>query len=469
MAKILSLRLNYKGKFLDYAKEGKEIKKNFIIGQNKYLQWQILEPSFPDKHQLIKQKGGEFVMQLVPGSELSCEKDGNPLDLSYLKQHNLLSGNELVLKKDIKGTMTISQDWSVDFDFREPWVAVLTAEERAIVAQYARRSAPDAVSRFNRTVIWIVLLLAIAFLMLFDLALKPEYALEETIQQRMQSIQTAQRITPELVSPSVSAAEPLGEAPEPTETADATDAPATTGTGPRGSAGLTSALQGFDAAATGTAPALTIATVTEGFTASRPGSSPGGVAGTGPGPAGSPGTGTSAGSSYNPAATPVFGDIGSVVTSGPQTGGYSVRPEGASGVHVTGDASTLAPSGQSWGDVTEQQRIAADFARRGISTVSEGSITALDEDTRTRYTSLREQIQSRQSQIEHAYREMQIRQSVSFTITLFIRADGTVRESQVVPNGSYPEAFVSRVKSIVDAWTFNVREEMAYQFRVRAG
>src|SRR5690554_2647073 len=121
MAKILSLRLNYKGKFLDYAKEGKEIKKNFIIGQNKYLQWQILEPSFPDKHQLIKQKGGEFVMQLVPGSELSCEKDGNPLDLSYLKQHNLLSGNELVLKKDIKGTMTISQDWSVDFDFREPW------------------------------------------------------------------------------------------------------------------------------------------------------------------------------------------------------------------------------------------------------------------------------------------------------------------------------------------------------------
>nr|MDK2851260.1 hypothetical protein [Candidatus Cloacimonadota bacterium] len=464
MAKILSLRLNYKGKFLDYAKEGKEIKKKFIIGQNKNLQWQILDPSFPDKFQLIKQKGRQYVMQLPPGSELSCEIDGKPLDSEYLKQNHLLSGNELVLNKDMKGTLTVSKDWSIDFDFREPWVAVLTDEERAIVAQYARRSKPDAISRFNRTVVWIVLLLTVAFILLFDQVLKPEYTFEETIQERLQNIQSAQRVIPEIVSPQPSFAQPLDNTPEQTE-ADATDSQVTTGTGPRGSAGLTRTLQGFDASATGTAPALTIATVTEGFTANRPGSRPGNGISTGRGTV----AGIATGTAYNPAATPVFEDIGSVVTSGPQTGGYSVRPEGASGIHITGDASSLAPSGQSWGDVVEQQRIAADFARRGISTVNESSITTLDEDTRTKYTSLREQIESRQSQIEHAYREMQIRQNVSFTITLFIRADGTVKESQVIPNGSYPEAFVAKVKSIVDSWKFNVREEMAYQFRIRAG
>ncbi|MCB5253550.1 MAG: hypothetical protein LHW51_11310, partial [Candidatus Cloacimonetes bacterium] len=80
MAKVLSLRLNYKGKFLDYAKEGKEIKNKFVIGSNKFLQWQILEPAFPDKHTFIKQKGGEYVMELLPNSQLSCERDGDTLD-----------------------------------------------------------------------------------------------------------------------------------------------------------------------------------------------------------------------------------------------------------------------------------------------------------------------------------------------------------------------------------------------------
>jgi hypothetical protein len=466
MAKVLSLRLNYKGKFLDYAKEGKEIKKNFFIGSNKFLQWQILEPSFPDKHMFIKHKGGDYVMQMLPGSKLSCEKGGTEVDNNYLKQNNLLSGNELVLKEDIKGTLTLSPDWSVDFDFREPWIAVLTPEEKAIVAQYARRTRPDAVTRFNRTVIWLVFLLTLLFLFLFDMFLKPEYASVDTIEEQLMTRKAqAQKVTPEITTPSPSYAqsEPT-EAPDEGEGAETAQTGTQQGTG--GSSSLTSALQGFDAGAVGTAPAFQIATVAEGFAAARPG---GGGSGAGPGPGGGPGAGAGAGSSYNPANTPAFGDVGSVVTTGPATGGYSQAPEGAQGVHVTGDASTLAPSGRAWGDVLKQQQIAAEYKNRGISTVREGSIGGLDESTRTSYSSLREQIEARQSQIEQAYREMQIRQSVSFTITLFIRADGTVRESQVVPNGSYPESFVSRVKSIVDSWKFNVREEMAYQFRVRAG
>ena len=199
MAKILSLRLNYKGKFLDYAKEGKEIKKKFVIGSNKFLQWQILDPAFPDKHTLIKKKGGEYVMELPPDSQVTCERGRDTLDTQYLKQNNLLAGNELVLKEDIQGTLTLAPNWSVDFDFREPWVAVLTPEERAIVAQYARRSKPDSVTRFNRTVIWIVVILTVLFLAIFDQVLRPEYKSILNVGDILQSQQNdAQKVVPDI-------------------------------------------------------------------------------------------------------------------------------------------------------------------------------------------------------------------------------------------------------------------------------
>lgn len=463
MSKILSLRLNYKGKFLDYAKEGKEIKKTFVIGSNKFLQWQILEPAFPDKHTLIKQKGGEYIMELPPNSQVSCERGDNTLDTQYLKQNKLLSGNELVLKEDIKGTVTLAPNWSVDFDFREPWVAVLTPEEKAIVAQYARRSKPDSVTKFNRTVIWMVVVLTVLFLAIFDLALKPEYKSIQTVEEILLSQQSdAQKVMPDIAPGATAFDEP--EIPA-EQAAPGTPTGKPGGTGKStGSSSLTSALQGFDAGAIGTAPALQIATVAEGFSSGRPG----GGAGSGIGGAGH-GSGAGAGSSYNPALTPSFGDVASVVGKGPSTGGYAQAPAGAQGVHVLGDASTLAPSGKAWGDISKQKQIAASYSSRGISTVSEGSIGGMDEGSRAKFTTVREQIQARQSQIEQAYRESQITQKVSFTITVYISSNGAVRESMVVPNGSYPGSFVARIKSIVDGWTFNVKEELAYQFKIRAG
>lgn len=468
MAKILSLRLNYKGKFLDYAKEGKEIKKRFMIGSNKHLQWQILESNFPDRHLFIKKKGGEYVMQLPPNSQLSCERGDVALDTQYLKQNHLFDGNELILKEDIKGTVTLAPNWSVDFDYREPWVAILTPEEKAIVAQYARRSKPDSVTKFNRTIVWMVLILTVLFLLIFDLALKPEYRTIQTVEEILESQQIdAQKVVPALTPGAVSS---YTEPEKPAETAtQVTPQGKPGGTGrSTGSSSLTSALSGFDAGAVGTAPALQIATVAEGFSAGRPGG--GGGGGTGPGSGGGgPGSGQGAGSSYNPSLTPSFGDLASVVGKGPSTGGYSEAPAGAQGVHVLGDASKLAPSGKAWGDASKQKQIAASYSARGISTVSEGSIGSMDESSRAKFTTVREQIQARQSQIEQAYRESQITQKVSFTITVFISSNGTVRESMVVPNGSYPGNFVARIKSIVDGWNFNVKEELAYQFKIRAG
>lgn len=467
MSKILSLRLNYKGKFLDYAKEGKEIKKKFVIGSNKFLQWQILEPSFPDKHTLVKHKSGEFVMELPPNSQLHCERGDATLDTQYLNKNNLLKGNELVLKEDISGTVTLSPNWVVDFDFREPWVSVLTAEEEAIVAQYARRSPPDAISRFNRMIIWMAIILTVIFLFIFDMVLKPESISIQTVEEALRNKQfEAQKVVPDIAPAGPVAVE------EPKKPADpdikGTPAGRPGGTGKStGSSSLTAALQGFNAGAVGTAPAIQIATVAEGFSAGRPGGGGGaGGAGAGGGAGGNVG---SAGSSYNPALLPSFENVSSVVGSAPATGGYTQAPAGAQGVHVLGDASKLAPSGQAWGDVTKQKQIAASYSSRGISPVSEGSISGLDEDSRAKFTTIREQIQARQSQIEQAYRESQITQKVSFTITVFISSNGSVRESAVVPNGSYPAAFVARIKSIVDGWTFNVKQELAYQFKIRAG
>ncbi|MCB5265867.1 MAG: hypothetical protein PHT37_03160 [Candidatus Cloacimonetes bacterium] len=469
MAKILSLRLNYKGKFLDYAKEGKEIKKKFVIGSNKFLQWQILDPAFPDKHTLIKKKGGEYVMELPPDSQVTCERGRDTLDTQYLKQNNLLAGNELVLKEDIQGTLTLAPNWSVDFDFREPWVAVLTPEERAIVAQYARRSKPDSVTRFNRTVIWIVVILTVLFLAIFDQVLRPEYKSILNVGDILQSQQNdAQKVVPDITPGDVATFTEPDKSVEKKPGTTTTKRPGGTTTGrATGSSSLTSALQGFDASAVGTAPAYEIATVAEGFSPGRPG----GGRGSGPGIGGSggPAGGVGAGSSYDPATMPIFGDLGSVVGKAPSSGGYTKAPEGAQGVHVTGDASKLAPSGKAWGDVAKQKKVAASYSSRGISTISEASIGSMDEGSRAKFNPVREQIQARQSQIEQAYRESQITQRVSFTITVYISSNGTVRESVVVPNGSYPGSFVAQIKTIVDNWTFNVREEMAYRFTIRAG
>lgn len=472
MAKILSLRLNYKDKFLDYAKEGKEIKKSFTVGSNKFMQWQILDPKFPDKHVLVKKKGGEYVLNILPGAKLSVEMGGNSVDANYLKQNNLLSLNELTLKEDMKGTVSLAPDWEVEFEYRTPWVVVLTPEEKAIVAQYARRARPDAVARFNRTVILLVLALTIVFSIIFELFLKPEYKTQaDTISELLQSMeQKAQKVeVSKLDAPTTGY-----DVPPPVEEVTGDDAAPTTGAvssgaaRPSGPSGLGAAMGGFDPNAVSAAPTISIVTVATGFAVNRPGGGRPG-SGSGTGGSGAGGGAGSAGTVFDPTALPVSGDVGSVATQGPRTSGSLTRPEGAVGTHVTGDASKLAPSGKAWGDIVAQQRIEAEYRQMGLSTVTEASIGTLDEAGKAKYASLKDQVESRKGQIETVYREMQIRQSVSFTITIFVGADGSVRESKVVPNGQYPEAFVAKVKQVVDSWRFNVREAMPYQFRMRAG
>jgi len=76
MSKLLNLTLHYKGKVLDRVRYGKDFKSKFFIGSSKYLFWQILDESFPDKHLFLTKKGDQLYLQLPPGAKISCSKGG---------------------------------------------------------------------------------------------------------------------------------------------------------------------------------------------------------------------------------------------------------------------------------------------------------------------------------------------------------------------------------------------------------
>lgn len=462
MAKILSLRLNYKGKFLDYAKEGKEIRKQFFIGSNKHLQWQILDTSFPDKHLFVKQVGNALVMNIPPGASFTCAKDGKEVDSSYLQQNKLLSGNQLILDPSITGNVNVHKDWDVDFDFREPWVAVLTHEQRQIVADCATRAKDDPVTKFNRALMLIATVFTVLFLIIFDLFLKKEVSFDATIEDRLITMQ-AQAVQPQITEPTAPSASVEIEAPVP-EATEGTPTGTATGqtTGRSGAAGLSNMLGSFDPNATQAPAQYAIVTTVEGFAVR--GSGGGGGTGTGGGGAASGGPGTT----FSATAGPGFSsDLGAIAASGPATAGHAVRPEGGTGRHITGDASRVTLSGRSWEQSQRDIEIMRDFQSRNIATVSETAIARLDETTQARYTSLGQQVRDRQSQIEAAYRQAQLNQSMSFRVTLFIASTGNVRSADVVPLGEYPASFVSEVKRIIEGWRFNVQQEMSYQFRFR--
>lgn len=458
MAKILSLRLNYKGQFLDFAKEGKEIKKQFFIGSNKHLQWQILDPSYPDKHLFVKQVGNKLVMNVPEGAKVVCKKDGQELDKSYLQQNNLLSGNQLTLDPAIEGNIILHKDWNVDFDFRVPYVAVLTDDQQKVVAHCATRPEVGAVERFNRSVLLIATVLTVLFLIFFDLVLKKDVVIQETVESRLISMQ-AQKVSP-MLEPTASASAPEVEAP--VEAPEGTGTTGQTGPARTGSAGVASLIGGsFDPNATRAPAQYAIVTTVEGFAVRGSGGGAGAGIGGGGGVAGR-GGGTTFSATAGPGVTT---NLGAIAASGPSTQGYAVAPQGGTGRHFTGDASGVTVSGRSWEQSTRDLQIMKDFQSRNIATVSETAITKLDASSQARYSSLGQQVRDRQSQIEAAYRQAQMNQSMSFRITLFVAQNGSVRSADVVPLGEYPSSFVSEVKRICESWKFNVQDEMSYQFR----
>jgi len=471
MAKILNLYLDYKSKPLDYVKYGKDFTKRFFIGSSKYLFFQILDDTFPEKHLFVTQRGDQFFMQLTPGAKLSCTKDGQPVDSSYLTQNNLLRGTELELKPDMVGVIDIAPNYEIKYIFKEPWINVLTPEEKQIAAQYARYSAPTAMERFNRNLILLFLFLAIVFILIFDLALKQKFSYDVSLEQKLATLQKAELVKAEALEQRSTFEDqaPVGEQEAETAPKETAQTGTTTGTGTSSkSAGsiFGGNFGAFDPNATSSAPTIKAVTIAEGFAAARPGRS-GGGSGPGGGAAGVGGGGTA----FNPSATggSFSSDIGSVVTNAPRIAGSNVRPDAGTVVKASGDQSRLAPSGVVFGQTAKSSQLASSFKSKKVAQVSEGSIAAEPVETRTRYEVINNTISARRSQMNALYQKWNAITpfSGSASIRLLISASGNVEATTITPNGQMPEGFLNELKTLCEGWSFNVNQESDYTFSAR--
>lgn len=472
MAKtLLNLKLNYKGKNLDIAKYGRDFTNKLYIGSNKYLFWQILDPKFPDKHLFLTSSGGDFYLQLVPGSKVSCVKGGTEVDQAYLTTNKLLTGNSLKLSQDMSGSVILNPEWEVKFEFSEPWVSVLTEEQKQVVAQYSRRAELSSTERFNRGLMLFFTILTLLFLLVYDLWLKPEDTGVQDLEARIQQLAT--RVTPEVEQQTSTFESEEAETPPAPETpapaSNQTTRPGTptgTATGSASSAAAAFGLGDFNPNATQRPIQFVAVTGSEVFGATRPGQRPGG-GGSG---SGTSGGGSGIGSSFNAGATQVTSaDLGAVATSGPNVSGSSLRPQGNVAV-VTGDASRVAPIGRPIQQSAQSQSVRTSFSTQGVQTLTESNIASQPAERQGTFTTIRDRVnvlKGRLNQIFVSEYNLQP-QAGSVSIMLYIDADGAVRAADVTPqSGDLTSQFLQKVHAQVLTWRFNVSEMAKYPFTIQ--
>jgi len=471
MSKLLNLTLHYKGKKLDQVRYGRDFKNKFFIGSDKYLFWQILDETFPEKHLFVTKKGDQLYLQLPPGAKVSCAKDGEPVDESYLTKSFILQGNKLLLRPDMTGTLAIAPNWEISYEFKEPYVTVLTPEQQQIAAQYACRPQPTADEKFSRNMILLFVILTVIFVIIFDLFLKKQVSYDTTLEQKLQTIQKAERIQAEaLAKPSTF--EEAGEYAEvPEETAGKGQpggVPGGKGTAKSAGAIFGSGFGTFDPSATSAARPFQAVTLMEGFVTSRPGGGGGGGAGPGVGGAG-PGGGVG-GTTFDPNATRSFtSDIGSVATKAPTVRGSEIRPEGVAIVKASGDQSKLMPSGVAFGKTAVTEQTLAKFKSKQVTQVTEETISQAPAERQTIIDEVRRAVEIRKGQIQSLYMKWNatIPFSGSVKIRLLINASGKVQDAIITPEGNMPNGFLTELEQLCESWSFPINEEFDYEFKFR--
>ena len=489
MAKTqLNLELSYKGKVLDYIKHGQGVFKNkWFVGSNKYLLWQVLDPAFPDKHQLIAQKGNEFYMKLVPGAKLDCSKDGKPVDQAFLQSNGLLKGNELQLRNDMTGTLVLNPDWEIHYRFIEPYVHILTEEERQIVAQYSRRAEGTQEEKFNRAMILVFLFLTLALLLIYDLVLKPDTIDAGTLEASLAQLRRAQRVEtykPQEVQAGTRDEEAEARARAEAEAAAAAAAAAaartaqagrTTGR-PGGTGTNAASLFGeFNPNAVVRNP-VAITTTRDFVAASRDGGG-GGGGGTGPG-GGSGGPGSGGGrsggiaSSFDPNAISSYQQ--SEFSSASNTGGIkgsSERPTGNVDVRGNVSQAEIAALNKPVA-VTSADRAVISRISQQAAAVTENTIATAPEEARSDLEALRNAVNSRKSQLTALYRKAAAIENSGGSVNIRIFGNGSRIEAvQVTPvSGNLPTSFLEDIKRAVQSWSMSgVSGAFNYQFTMRFG
>ena len=488
MAKTqLNLELHYKGKDLDKIKHGSGLfKKEWFIGSNKHLLWQVLLPSFPDKHKLITQKGNELYLNLLPGSQLECVKNGQNMDQSALSGQGLLRGNSLLLRNDMEGTLTLHPDWQVKYGFGKPYTLVLSNEQQQIVATYSRRAESTPQEKFGRSMILLFLALTIVILGIYDIVLKPGRA-ETTLQATLARMRAAQRV--ELHKQEVPVAERDDEAARLAAEA-AAKAAAEAAAAQKPTPGTTTARPGrttagvgtlfgvgkFDPRATERAP-IAITQTVEFAAATRGGTGGGGGTGTGPGAGGTGfgggGTGGGMASTFDPNAISRYqqSDFSSASSVGGLTGGTSTRPAGRVDVRGNISQAEIAVLNKPVA-VTSGERAAISRISQRAPAITEGNIAAAPQEYQSDMEALRRAVNSRKSQLTSLYRKTAAIQSSGGSVDIRIYGTGSRIEAvEVIPiSGNLPTSFLNEIKQAVSNWSVSgVTGSFNYKFNIRFG
>lgn len=471
--KIIKMKLNYKGKLLDIAKKGSgrgDIQKKWFIGSNKHIFWQILDPKFPDKHLFLEEKGNQYFLNVVPGSELNCEKNGKSVDKEYLKSNNLLSGSQLKLTPELSGTVALNKDWVISFEFVEPFKRVLTAEERQIISQYSRLAELSPLDRRNKNIMIFATIFTLVFLFVYDNFLKKETVIDDTIEAKYDTI-IAQRMEVEKVESRTKRASASSE-----EAPVATDAEATgTATGPAtGKPSLGAKLAAGGASGIGggeggesTTGSLKVLTTSRTITAVGGG---GGGGGRGPG-AGSSGAGGgragatlggSSGPMSRPSGREYIGDLSTgsvgrgVATTNLQSGQALER--------FRGDAGSIKPgvpiiSGSAEATMKRVQG-------SGGKVVKEGDIPAGDTATKTSYEAAIQNLRAIRQRVQSEFNRFSSTKAMfgSIEFTIYVEANGNVDVVAKVINGEFEQEFVDAAINAIKRTKFNTSVAMVIPF-----
>lgn len=481
--KQLNLELQYKGKVLDYIKHGSGLfKKEWFVGSNKHLLWQVLLPSFPDKHKLITQKGEQQYLNLLPGSKLECTKGGKAMDAAALSAQGLLQGDRLLLQSDMEGTLTLHPEWQIIYRFREPWVTVLTPEQKQIVATYSRRAESTPQEKMGRTMIILFLVLTIVVLTIYDLALKPDRVAAGTMEATLAQMRTAQRVETmeqDFVTSDREADEAArlaAEAAAAEAAAQAAKAGTATGkTGGGATAAGASSLFGvgsFDPNAVVRNP-VAITTTREFVAASRGG---GGGGGSGPGGGGGGsgfgggGTGGGMATTFDPNAIVSYQQ--SEFASASNVGGLkgtTARPTGQVDVRGNISAAEVAVLGKPIA-VTSSERAAISRIASRATAITENTIASAPPEVQSDMEALKRAVNSRKSQLTSLYRKTAAVQSSGGSVNIKIYGTGSRIEAvEVIPvSGNLPTSFLNEIKQAVSSWTVSgVSGAFNYSFTMR--
>ncbi|MCK4653600.1 MAG: hypothetical protein KAU01_04065 [Candidatus Cloacimonetes bacterium] len=163
--KILSLKLTYKDKVLDFARYKRDFKNKFFIGSDKHLFWQILDKAFPGKYALLSKRGSIFKIKLRPGMDVSIKKDNQVLTKEELQRANLLRGDSLTLDPTTEGSITFGGNWKIGYSFITPYKYAPTREELTISKEFAKFSPLAPQEKFTR--IFIVLGIVVTWIGLY--------------------------------------------------------------------------------------------------------------------------------------------------------------------------------------------------------------------------------------------------------------------------------------------------------------